>query len=135
MVAVQNPGAKLPRGRSVMRKSAGLLATTLFVVGLLCAPALAQTDDDDDDDDKKCCWIPILVFAGGAGSKSSPQNLRTDLGRGGPRMVGPNARPRLVRINATPQMGRVDAMPQQGRVYPMPRMGHIHATPRMVRMR
>jgi hypothetical protein len=117
-----------------MRKSAGLLATTLFVVGLLCAPALAQ-DDDDDDDKKGGIWIPILVFAAGADSKSSPQNLRTDLGRGGPRMVGPNARPWLVRVNATPRMRRVYAMPQQGRAYPMPRTGHMHATPRMVRMR
>ena len=92
------------RGRSVMRKSAALLLTTLLAVGLMCAPASAQTDDDDDEPG---AWIPIPVFVGivGTGTQSSPSqkgNFRANLDRGGPRVHNPS-----VRLSATSRLGRI----------------------------
>ena len=90
------------RGRSITRKSVGLLTATLLAVGLVCAPASAQTDDDEDD--KRGAWIPIILFAGAVGSTKSSPSLKgnfQDLGRGGPRVHNPG-----VRLNAAPWPGR-----------------------------
>lgn len=89
------------RGRSIMRKSAGLMIATVLAVGLVCAPASAQNSDDDDDD-KGGAWIPILVFSGIVGSKSpQPGNFRTNPGRGGQRLHNPG-----LRQTAAPWPGR-----------------------------
>ena len=90
------------RGRSILRKSVGLLIATLLAVGLACAPASAQNDDDDDD--HRGAWIPILVFAGGVGNTKSPQSLKSNFrnpGRDGLRVHNPG-----VRLNAAPWPGR-----------------------------
>ena len=86
------------RGRSIMTRSVGLLIATVLAVGLVCAPASAQTDDDDDD--KRGTFIPIAIFSIGSTKSSLKGNFR-DLSQRGPRVHSPGVRP-----NAAPWPGR-----------------------------
>ena len=86
------------RGRSIMTRSVGLLIATVLAVGLVCAPASAQTDDDDDD--KKGTFMPIVIFSIGSTKSSLKGNFR-DPSQRGPRVHNPGVRP-----NAAPWPGR-----------------------------
>ena len=87
------------RGKSIMTRSVGLLIATVLAVGLVCAPASAQTDDDDDDK-RGGAFIPIAIFSIGS-TKSSLKGSFRDLSQHGPRVHNPGVRP-----NAAPWPGR-----------------------------
>jgi hypothetical protein len=91
------------RGRSIMRKSIGLLIATVLAVGLLCAPASAQDDDDDDD---RGTWnpIPLILFSGGSVSTKSSPSLKGNVQN--PRRGGLSVHNPSVRLNAAPWPGR-----------------------------